>query len=255
MERHLQSPPLESSWPGEREPSIHDVQVANESPEPAFLAAFKRSILASSEAAGNQSLMHLDLQVREHRSQGLQTSKSILTASQAYEPGKYTWPLAILSDFPEKLPPPDEMVYLREVFSKCCPGHPFLERLPIAPPSHTTMAPPLHFAIGCMASIHARREPDEAANLFMASRGLWGVTMECDNREARSVELLVTVCMRRKCATCIDWLMQSCSLSQLGNFRRFIWSVEFRRDHARQSRHLVMFRHDSKPSSIPMKHF
>lgn len=48
-----------------------------------------------------------------------------------------------------------------------------------------------------MASIHARREPDEAANLFLASRGLWGATMECDNREARSVELLVTVCMRR----------------------------------------------------------
>ena len=179
----------------------------------------------------------------------------MLTASQAYQPGKYTWPLAILSDFPEKLPSHDELAYLREVFAKCCSGHPFLERLPIAPPSHTAMAPPLQFAIGCVASVHARCEPNEAENLFRASRGLWGATMECDNREARSVELLVTVCQSIfTLAMRIDLLMLSFSLRGLGNLGRNLWNAKFRPGTARQSRYFVMLRHDGKPPSILVKH-
>lgn len=54
----------ESNWPGEREPSCHDVQVAAELPDSAFLSDLKISLLSSSDAADNQNLMHLDLQVR-----------------------------------------------------------------------------------------------------------------------------------------------------------------------------------------------
>lgn len=54
----------ESRWPGEREnPTRHDVEVANELPEPAFLFDFKAALLASPEAAGCEKLMRTDLHV------------------------------------------------------------------------------------------------------------------------------------------------------------------------------------------------
>lgn len=63
MEQPVQSPYPDSNWPGEREPSRHDVEVANELPEPAFLSEFKKCLLSSPEALYNENLMHLDLQV------------------------------------------------------------------------------------------------------------------------------------------------------------------------------------------------
>ena len=65
MEQSKPQTSSESNWPGERDPSRDDVQVANELPEPAFLSDFKRSLLSSSDASENLSLMHLDFQVRQ----------------------------------------------------------------------------------------------------------------------------------------------------------------------------------------------
>ena len=66
MAASLPSTSAESNWPGERDPSHNDVQVANEVPESAFLSDFKRRLMSSCDASGNQSLMHLDLHVRDH---------------------------------------------------------------------------------------------------------------------------------------------------------------------------------------------
>lgn len=66
MERALTNTHLESNWPGERDPSCHDVREATELPEPAFMSHYRTSLLASSDALDNKSLMHLDLEVREH---------------------------------------------------------------------------------------------------------------------------------------------------------------------------------------------
>lgn len=41
--------------------------------------------------------------------------------------------------------------------------------------------------------MHDRRDDKKTKDLFFAASGLWGAIMETDNREARSVELLVTV--------------------------------------------------------------
>ena len=54
-------PSQEAIWPGEREPSHLDVEVANELPEPAFLSDFKRELLSSPKAKEKPKLMHLDL--------------------------------------------------------------------------------------------------------------------------------------------------------------------------------------------------
>ncbi len=78
MDQNLPNTSSQSSWPGEREPARHDVEVAHELPESAFLLEFKSCIMSDSEALGNESLMHLDLQVRGIASE-LRTIKYRLT--------------------------------------------------------------------------------------------------------------------------------------------------------------------------------
>lgn len=109
------------------------------------------------------------------------------------EQRKYTYPLALLSDFPDELPSSSKLAYLREVFASCCSTHPFLGRLPIPSPTRHHITSPLCFAIGCVASVHAGANITMSRDLCLASQGLWGSTMEVDNREARSVELLIAV--------------------------------------------------------------
>lgn len=59
----------ESSWPGERDASRRDVEVANEIPEPGLLSDFKRALLASADALSIDRLMHMELgsRVNEYR--------------------------------------------------------------------------------------------------------------------------------------------------------------------------------------------
>ena len=49
------------NWPGEWDPSQHDVALASEVPDPSLLLDFKRALFASDESQSNQSLMHLNL--------------------------------------------------------------------------------------------------------------------------------------------------------------------------------------------------
>lgn len=51
----------EAIWPGDRNPSRHDVEVATELLEPAFLSDFKKALLAHPDAEDTRDLMHLDL--------------------------------------------------------------------------------------------------------------------------------------------------------------------------------------------------
>lgn len=51
----------EMMLPDERTPSRRDVEVANEIPEPAFLAAFKKALLADLGGLETENLLHMDL--------------------------------------------------------------------------------------------------------------------------------------------------------------------------------------------------
>ena len=50
-----------SSWPGERDPSLSDVEQANELPKPDVLSDFKKALLSSQHLSGNLRLMRLQL--------------------------------------------------------------------------------------------------------------------------------------------------------------------------------------------------
>ena len=70
----------------------------------------------------------------------------------------------------------------------------FFDAIRLRALSHEPLPAPLSFAIGCLASVHARHGPAQAQDLFLASRGLLGAIMEVDNRESRSHDLLMAVC-------------------------------------------------------------
>ena len=89
------------------------------------------------------------------------------------------------------------MARLSEIFLERCSEHAFLNRLLVTKPFCEPVAPPLRLAIACVASVQARHGAAEARDLFLASRALMGFSMEVDNREARSLDLLMTVCTLR----------------------------------------------------------
>ena len=56
-----------ANWPGENEPSRHDVEAANEQPSAAFLAEYKRALLASADrvlTGGSQEQFAVNLSAR-----------------------------------------------------------------------------------------------------------------------------------------------------------------------------------------------
>ena len=55
--------PSVTNWPGEREPSCTDVEIANETPEAAWFSDFKSCLLSDPEAVGDDNLMQLELHV------------------------------------------------------------------------------------------------------------------------------------------------------------------------------------------------
>lgn len=178
-----------SSWPGEREnPTRQDVEVANELPASSFLSDFKTALAASPEAADLQTLMLTDLNnAADVQSQCSAHAQHTL----------FTYPLAMLSDFPATIPTPAELDNFQESFAKFCGTHVFLGRLPIPQPSisRESIVPPLRLATACLASIYAGNTPSEARDLFFAGAKLWAVMMEVDNRESRSLDSLVAVCI------------------------------------------------------------
>lgn len=115
-------------------------------------------------------------------------------------PRQYTYPLALLSHFPQ-LPPPGAIDTLRRSFKDRCLGHVFFERLPSSATSRET-APvaPLQFGMACLATVsmncdsNPRLERNDAETLFSAGASLWLTMVEMDNTLARSMDMLLAVC-------------------------------------------------------------
>ena len=47
--------------------------------------------------------------------------------------------------------------------------------------------------MACLGAVYARSSAQESRDLFIAGTGLWIVTMEADNREARSIDMVTAV--------------------------------------------------------------
>lgn len=201
----MTTPAHAADWPGEREPSHRDVASANERPSPALLSDFKRALMASDDAQGYRKLLQMNLVVcapnTPHAGAQLLTHGPYMPKQEHHASSRqYTYPLALLSQFPQ-LPPPETIDMLRRNFNHRCLGHVFFERFPSsAIPRESAPVAPLQFGMACLASVCANGNDDtgqgknEAETLFSAGASLWLAMVEMDNTLARSIDMLLAVC-------------------------------------------------------------
>jgi hypothetical protein len=102
-----------------------------------------------------------------------------------------TYPLALLTRFP-KLPPPNRIADLCQIFPKTCWQHVLFDKFPTSVLSRDFIAP-LRFGIASLASVGDGGGTDETEALYMAGASLWPAMVEVDNSLARSVEMLLAV--------------------------------------------------------------
>lgn len=103
--------------------------------------------------------------------------------------------MALLLDFPD-LPSQERIVSLYENFSTTLNTHIFLNQFPLGQSCSDVTTPPLRLAVACLASMHARPPDNESRHLFLAALDLWAFMTEVDNREARSLDMLMAVSYR-----------------------------------------------------------
>ncbi|EXJ67492.1 uncharacterized protein A1O5_09505 [Cladophialophora psammophila CBS 110553] len=165
----------QSTWPGERYPSQHDVEQANASLEPNFLDNFKRALLASPAALNNENLVHINLENRSSFIDG------------------YTYPISTLSNFPD-LSSDYDVDSLQQFFSHRFDKHILINSLPLPSQSQRSVPPYFKLALACLACASSpgrsteHGQGEKARKLFQAGNDLWTVILEVDNREARTLE-------------------------------------------------------------------
>ncbi|KAJ9609572.1 hypothetical protein H2200_005899 [Cladophialophora chaetospira] len=169
----------QSGWPGERSASQHDVELANEPLTPEFLAGFKHALLASPAAQDNENLLTRSLRSVHHGDD-------------------FTYPMAILYDFPE-LPDEPVLISLEQSFFTRFHDHVMINELPLQKQPQQVLPPYLRLAVACLSCAASYdesplQEPrDIARKLFLAGDRLWAVMLEVDNSEARTLESVISV--------------------------------------------------------------
>lgn len=181
-------------WPGERDPERTDVDQANESPASIFIERFRvelmHSTFAELGAPQDADAIAIDSQIAQ---------------VAVMEP--YTYPMALLSTI-QITPSEDELARLQLAFGISFKNHVFVRDIESAGQTVGLIPPALQFANAALASVfspssgHTFSPSVEPANLFLTGVHLWIVTIEVDNREARSLESVLTVCtLKRLVAT------------------------------------------------------
>ena len=115
--------------------------------------------------------------------------------------------MSLLADFPG-LPPPDELLTLRSTYAMTLGKHVYLNdvsHLFINP--NSALPPYLNLAFACIGrclqgidslststnNAPNLSDPDSATQFFHAGSKIFSVMVETDNREARTVELVLSV--------------------------------------------------------------
>ncbi|KAK5753468.1 hypothetical protein LTS12_016420 [Elasticomyces elasticus] len=171
-----------SAWPGERDPTRHDVDNATNVPEAAFMDGFALALL------------HSEGPDREDVSWMLENS-----ANDDAEPSQTcTYPMALLSDVPA-LPSDGDLMRSASAFSSTFRKHVFLSTLKWDWYVPDTAPPYLELALACMACASESRSRlveqhlDVAGDIFRCGVSLWPVMVEVDNRLARSLDAVIAV--------------------------------------------------------------
>lgn len=135
--------------------------------------------------------------------------------------------MTLLSNFPA-LPRQTEIVALKEAFSRIGPTHVFLNRFPLPQPTRERQSTPFCFGMACIAAAHANRPDSPSKDLFTAGMSLWSVITEVDNREARSIDMLMAVCHLFPISTSI--LLRACLTIPFGpvDIAQHVWRDDCR---------------------------
>lgn len=97
-----------------------------------------------------------------------------------------------IEDFPT-LPSQDQLDRYTEAFFSSRSSCPFLGTLPVIYPLRDHTVPPLRMAVACLGAVQLRRPEFESKSLFIAGFMLWSTMIETDNRESRSIDMLLAV--------------------------------------------------------------
>ena len=195
-----------TSWPGEHEPAVQDVQEANEVPDYNFLKDFRNALFATTDSSIRQALTSAQHRLGSKRFDSAKISRT----EPVLELGSgLSYPASILSDFPPVIP--RQLVQERRAcFFRTFKNHVFLRKVPINPTHNAKFPPSLEYAFVCFGEVllsidvpseqnlHSNRSPPEnlsvsPTQLFFAGSKLDVLLVETDNRQSRSINVVLSV--------------------------------------------------------------
>jgi hypothetical protein len=115
---------------------------------------------------------------------------TFLTAQQPQN--EYTYPLSLLTELPT-IPEHFELARLRQNFAKHRVNVSFLASIPLEL-TRETIPPHLLLTMASFAAIF-EHDPNRSRDLFLAAIRMWCTMSEIDNRETRTDEILLAVCV------------------------------------------------------------
>jgi hypothetical protein len=202
------------SWPGERFPTWLDVEDAHKVPEPIFLRDFKQTLISrdiAREYALDTQLPKSPVAIGGHLNDGVWLELACggsmwLTHVVKHPPRLSTYPLALLSNFPD-IPDSEELGALELSFWALSKNMVFLRAISMTDTSGQLKPPYLRLAMACLASCLAPSsemsamdsgrsltiQSDAGSALCSAGFKVWGLMLEVDNREARKIEAVMAV--------------------------------------------------------------
>lgn len=168
----------QSSWPGARYPTDHDVPQASRLPDRAFLSSFREALLAHEDSRDCRPLFH--------------AHSSPVDSNGIPSAMPYTYPLGAFAGFPD-LPPYNDLLRAQTDFANTLHKHVFLNKVPLRSGNDSLLPPDLLMARACIGSALTQDPHHDPAVFFHAAIQLCTFMVETDNRRSRSLDTILGV--------------------------------------------------------------
>jgi hypothetical protein len=172
--------------PDVRNPTRWDVDEANSNPPSKFLERFRAALVHSEGEAAAEDYAILAASANSPRD---------VTST-------YTYPMILLASGLPSIPPEEQLAMLESEFYNTVRNHLYIRDVEaLRSPTVSTRPPYMQLALACTAAAAKAQVINEngfdvsSANLFVAGVDLWGVMVEVDNREARSIDAVVAAAL------------------------------------------------------------
>ncbi|KAM3478912.1 hypothetical protein MY8738_005731 [Beauveria namnaoensis] len=186
--------------PYDRQPTSLDVPEAYSVPKREFLNQFRESLARSEDARDCETLL-TESSWQSWREGHQEMATQIIPHGSFLSP---TWPMSIVVDAPDcDLDFSNHMPRWRPVFSAIFRLHLYIPSFQLNENFSKDALPPpyLDFALACLASAASSKTPHESDGIpilgttyFDMGIRLYILTLEADNREARTMESVIAVC-------------------------------------------------------------